>query len=133
MGQKRKIISKDGEYFTVRGVKLEFCSNTMTRAEFFGWIRSALRRLSIKWKPRSDFLKENRRAYTGTNKRIKWEYECKQCGEWKKQALVEVDHIIPCGALTKFEDIGGFCARLFTEKDGYQILCKRCHQRKTHQ
>ena len=118
--------------YTKRGVPLIRNAETMTESQFFSWLRSALRRLSIRWKPRTEFLKEIRRSYTGTNKKIKWEYPCKICKKWFIMKNVEVDHIVPCGSLKSFDDIGGFCDRLFIEKDGYQLLCKECHNMKTH-
>jgi hypothetical protein len=106
---------------------------TMTEAAFFGWLRSQLRRASLRWRPRAEALKRVRRKYVGPNKAQKWEYQCAKCQGWFKGKDVEVDHIISCGELTTFEQLGVFCERLFTEVEGYQILCKAtCHQHKTH-
>lgn len=119
--------------YTKRGIPLTRNAETMTEAAFFSWLRSALRRLSIKWKPRTEFLKSVRRAYDGPNKKIKWQYPCNKCKEWFIMKDIEVDHITPVGSLKSFSDLGGFCDRLFIEKDGYQILCKRrCHKEKTY-
>jgi hypothetical protein len=115
-----------------RGVPLTRCSETMTEKAFFSWIRSHARRLSLKWKPRSDFLKEHRRPYIGDNKRTKWEYQCRDCLGWFIQKNIEVNHIIQCGSITCFGEIGGFYERLLCEKDGYEILCKECHRRLTN-
>ena len=109
-----------------------FCNKSMTTSAFFGMIRSALRRLSLHWKPRGSYLQRMRRPYTGDNKRLKWEYQCVACKDWYPQKEVEVDHIVSVGSIKSFDDIGGFVRRLFVEEEGYQILCKPCHLQKTH-
>lgn len=105
----------------------------MTEAQFFSWIRSYARRLSIKWKPRTDYLKSVRRPYKGDNKRVKWEYPCHECRQWLILKNIEVDHIIPCGSLQSFDDIGVFYKNLLCEKDGYVTLCKPCHLKHTNE
>lgn len=132
MPKKRKVVEKDGKLFTVRGIELSHCSNTMTKAELMAWIRSHARRLSLRWKPRTDFLLEMRRSYRGVDKRTKWEYPCKNCRGWYTLKQVQVDHIIECGTLTDFDDIGDFYKRMLCEKDGFQILCKACHTERTN-
>lgn len=114
--------------YSKRGIPLTRCSETMTEAAFFSWIRSHARRLSIRWKPRTDFLISVRRiAENVSNKRIKWEYNCNHCKEWFALKHIEVDHIIPVGSLQSFEDIGQFYERLLVEKEGYRCFCKGCH------
>ncbi len=109
----------------------------MSEAAFFGWIRSALRRLSIRWAPRSEYLKANRRQILDLSRRAptrnRWEYQCELCSKWHYRKEVECDHIIECGSLKKFNDLPGFCERLFVEIDGWRILCKGCHQVKTNE
>ena len=100
---------------------------TYTVKGFFGWLRSQLRRASLRWKPRADALKEARRPYTGENKRRKWEYQCSVCGEWCNGKDVQADHIKPCGTLTCYDDLPKFVERLFCEVDGFRVLCKPCH------
>jgi hypothetical protein len=46
------------------------------------------------------------------------------------QKETQVDHIVECGSLRRFEDLPGFTERLFCEKEGLQILCRRCHGEK---
>lgn len=103
-----------------------YCSGTQTVAGFFGMIRSNLRRLSLRWKPRGDHLNSIRRPKVDGG-RSKWEYPCSMCKEWYIRAHVEVDHIVPCGSLKSFEDIGPFVQRLLCEQEGYRTLCKECH------
>lgn len=107
--------------------------NTWTEAAFWGFIRSALRAMLLKWPPRANALRNRRRPNQSNNKRLKWESQCENCGEWFKAADVEIDHIVPCGQLKRYEDLPGFVERLLCEEDGFQILCKaNCHKRKTH-
>ena len=108
------------------------CNGTMTEAAFFGMIRGCLRRAARFWKPATLCKTNARRAYKGKNKRQRWEYQCCECGEWFKGDEVQVDHIIPCGTLRCFDDIGPFCERLFCEVDGFQVMCKPHHQIKTN-
>jgi 5-methylcytosine-specific restriction endonuclease McrA len=102
-----------------------------TISRFFGFLRSALRsafnRYPVKWA----VLRAAQRAYEGTDKRIKWEYQCAKCGGWFKAKEVSVDHVVPAGSLNTFEDLAGFAERLFCGPDGLQVLHKECHAAKT--
>lgn len=106
-------------------------SNTMTEAAFWGWIRSALRRKTIMWKPIAEAKALARRSYKGTNKRRKWEYECAECKKHFADKEIAVDHIESAGSLRKAEDLPGFIERLFCEIDNLQVLCIDCHNKKT--
>lgn len=107
-------------------------SGTLTESGFFGLIRSALRRLSIRWKPRSEYLNSMRRPKVNGG-RSKFEYPCESCSKWFIKASIEVDHRIACGSIKCFEDIGPFVKRLLCEKDGFRILCKPCHLAHTNE
>lgn len=107
-------------------------AGTMSSSAFFGFIRSGLRQKSRWWKPLQAAKVKARRAYKGTNKRQKWEYKCAVCNKYFKDTFVIVDHIIPVGALSSFEDLVPFVKKLFVEENGFQILCKPCHQIKTN-
>lgn len=106
-------------------------SETMTESAFWGWIRSALRQKSRWWKPVSEAKNRAKRAYTGKNKRQKWEYECAECKQYYKGTDINVDHKIPAGTLKCANDLPGFIERLFCEVDGLQVLCTECHNKKT--
>jgi len=106
---------------------------TWTEAQFFSRIRSALRKLSMYWKPIQEARKRARRPYKGKNKRQKWEFQCAECKGWFPQKQINVDHIVPVGSLRSSDDLKGFVERLFCEDvDGYKVLCKPCHVIKTH-
>lgn len=105
---------------------------TMTESAFWSSIRSALRQKSRWWVP-IKLVKENaKRAYKGPNKLQKWEYQCAKCKEWFKDKEIAVDHVVECGELRCAADVPGFIERLFLEDlNGYQCLCKACHNEKT--
>ena len=111
-----------------------------TKARFFSFIRSALRRASGKYPNKFEALKlAKRNKPKGVEGRHRFEYLCAECGEYFQQKEVSVDHIIPCGTLQSFEDISPFCERLFCSVEGFQILCgdksvkgkQSCHSIKT--
>lgn len=100
---------------------------TATESEFFGKIRSALRRLTLSWKPIQEARKISKIAGM---KPI--HYRCTQCnGAFRK---VKIDHIVPAGSLNSFEDLPSFTRRLFEEDIKlYRALCDPCHQKITNQ
>src|SRR6478736_6895038 len=107
-------------------------ANTLTEAEYFSRIRSALRRTFRFWKPMFLALQAASRPYKGKSKNQKWEYQCAKCKKWFKRTDVEIDHIVGCGELRKLEDIPGFIERLTCEDVScYQVLCKPHHLEKT--
>jgi 5-methylcytosine-specific restriction endonuclease McrA len=106
-------------------------SGTMTESAFWSFIRSALRNKSRWWKPITECKQKARRPYTGSNKRQKFEYQCNQCKGWYPEKQINVDHIIPAGTLTCSSDLAGFIERLFCEQENLQVLCEKCHDRKT--
>lgn len=130
--KERQLI--DGVWHTKpkRGVPKPLTRNGgwMTESEYFSMIRSALRRLTIYWKPRAQCLLDARRACKKGLQ--KWEYKCASCNKWFKQKEVEADHIKEAGTLTKDSDVSGFIKRLLAEEGGWQCLCKPCHKEKTH-
>ena len=95
-----------------------------TEARYFGFIRSALRSAFQKWGPKHEAKKDAKGAYNT--------YVCAACDGWFGSSQVEVDHIVPAGALKSYEDLPGFVERMFCEKQGFQVLCKDCHQLKTN-
>jgi len=106
-------------------------ANTQSEAAFWGSVRSALRRAFRYWKPATQAKMEARRRYEGSNKRQRWEYKCAACRDWHADKNVQIDHIIPVGSLKSGDDLKGFLERL-TPEDGFQILCRPCHQTKTN-
>lgn len=101
---------------------------TWTEAAFWGFIRSGLRQISMRWPPLRDIMRRDRRPYSGTDKRTKWEHRCENCGGWFAAKFIEVDHVEPCGQLKSFADLPQFVERLFCESDNLRKLCVDCNQ-----
>ena len=104
-----------------------YASGTWSRARYFGFIRSGLRRMSVRWRPKNDALADARRPNQSDNKRLKWEFQCAECWKWFPRKAVNVHHKVPCGELRAFTDLPRFVERLFCEKDGFIILCDKHH------
>ena len=99
-------------------------SGTWTEARYFSFIRSALRSAFQRWGPKHEAKKLAKRGYN--------QYECAHCGEIYGNKDTEVDHIEPAGSLKAYEDLPSFVERMFCEVEGFQVLCKACHQVKTN-
>jgi hypothetical protein len=56
-----------------------------------------------------------------------------QARRGNKKNGIQIDHIIPAGALACYEDVVPFIMRLLVEIDGWQAMCKECHQLKTNE
>lgn len=102
-----------------------------SQAKFWGFVRAGLRAKAQRWPPRYQVLAESKRKYEGDNKRQKFEYLCNRCKEYHQQKNVEVNHIVPCGRLSSFDDLPGFVERLFCAKEGLEVICKPCHKIET--
>lgn len=112
---------------------------TMTEAQFRGWIRSQLRRMSQRWRPihmcetrvKSQATPEDKARLC--NYRIKFVYTCEKCGARVDKRRGQVDHVTPVGQLQNIErDAGKFIMRMLVEDDGaLQWLCTPCHEKKT--
>ncbi len=115
-------------------IERPFNSGTMTNAQFFGKIRSTLRKSFMYWKPIMEALKAaSRPSENKENKLLKTEYQCAICKNWFKRTDVHVDHVVECGSLRSYDDVVPFIKRLTTEgKENYQVLCKKtCHLSKS--
>lgn len=96
-----------------------------TEARYWGFIRSALRHAFTKWGPKHAAKREAKVAYN--------KYNCAACSGVFPSKEVEVDHIVPAGSLRTYDDLPGFVERMFCEAEGFQVLCKTCHQAKTNE
>jgi hypothetical protein len=105
-------------------------NGTFTESQFFSWLRSRLRRMSIYWKPIQQVRKNAQVPYVGENKRRKFSYKCENCGGLFSAQETSVHHVTECGQLKSFEDLPGFCERLFIEADqGLILICNNCHDK----
>lgn len=95
-------------------------------------IRAYLRRCWLKWPERLAALEAARRPYVGTDKRRKWWSECAMCKKWFLESEMEVDHIVPAGSFTNWElHKVSFITGLFCGRENLQVLCPKCHLKKT--
>lgn len=99
---------------------------TWTEAEFWSKIRSSLRRISMFWKPITEYKKSKQQPYKGKNKIQKYVYECEQCKWLFNSKEVEINHITPAWSLKSSDDLKWFVDRLFAE-EWFECLCRSCH------
>lgn len=132
MANKRERQQIDGKWYTKpkRGAckELTHGGNTLTDSEFIGLFVQALRKLSMRWLPRSEAWIRVRRACK--KGRQQYEGQCAECKEWHARKDVELDHKEAIGSIRKY--IMKFADKWLPEVDGWQVLCKECHKHKTH-
>lgn len=104
-------------------------AGTWTEARYWGFIRSGLRRMWMRWPAQYAVRRAAARPYAGPNKRQQWEFLCAHCKEWVMGKETNVHHKTPCGTLKCFADLAGFVERLFCEPHELELVCKRCHKK----
>lgn len=84
-----------------------------------------LRKISLRWHTRSKAIKRAR-VERGL-------YRCDLCGYMGKRGEFELDHKIPVIDVKKgFTTFDEYIDRLLPDEvDGWQFLCKTCHDKKT--
>jgi 5-methylcytosine-specific restriction endonuclease McrA len=87
------------------------------------WLIPKLRRISYMWPARNE-AKRLARVERG-------KYKCKKCSQIFGPKEVVLDHINPVVPLTGFENLGNFVESLFCKVEGFQVLCEKCHDKKT--
>lgn len=96
----------------------------------FKWIKQYIVGVSYRWPARTEAMKKARRPSKLSDKRTKWQYKCAHCKKWFKRKQVQLDHITPKGRYSK-ETFFDWLDKLFCPADGFQVLCKPCHKKKT--
>jgi hypothetical protein len=116
-------------------------AGTMTEAEYWGKVRSALRMAFRYWRPMklamNRYTRKVRVLNTKTNRmNTKKEIQCQMCMQWFREdgdVKIHKDHINEVGSLKSYDDLAEFLQRLTDENiENYQPLCKPCHDKKTH-
>ncbi len=97
-----------------------------TTARFNQFVRSALRGAWSRWPPKYQCLNDGRKTVKG--KKHKYEYQCASCKKWFKAKEIQVDHIVPVGAFTTWDE---FISKLFVGTEKLQRLCLSCHLSKS--
>lgn len=87
------------------------------------FVTHTLRRGSFRWPARGEALKLAR-IERGL-------YKCNLCSGSFKNKDIKLDHIIPIVPVKGFDNWDGFINRLFCNSEGFQVLCKQCHESKT--
>jgi 5-methylcytosine-specific restriction endonuclease McrA len=95
------------------------------------FIKSALR--GAQWPPKYECIKEAFVEYginPATGRKCKL-HLCPDCKGLFPQAGMKADHIVPVVGPEGFVNWDTFIARLYVEKEGFQAICKKCHEVKT--
>lgn len=90
---------------------------------FRTYLMSVLRKASRFWNPARECLK-NARLHRGI-------YKCAICESQVGPKEIKIDHINPVIPVEGFESWDQVVDRLFCELEGYQAICKTCHDAKT--
>jgi len=106
-----------------------------TDARFHSFIKSALRRASMRWPPKGKVLKEARtergvytcRGYNRSSHSVPNSIKV----DGKRVQNVYVDHIVPVIGPEGFVSWDEVIKRMFINSEGLQVLCKGCHDKKT--
>lgn len=105
----------------------------MSDSAFHSYIKSILRKASMRWPPLNK-VRANARVSRGM-------YKCDGCGEIVPTSIYEkgkrvknvlVDHINPIVPTTGFDSWDNVISRLFCSESNLQVLCKKCHDDKTN-
>jgi hypothetical protein len=56
-------------------------------------------------------------------------YRCELCRGLQEK--VHIDHIEPCVPLTGWDGYDGFISRMFCDPSKMQVICEKCHGKKT--
>jgi 5-methylcytosine-specific restriction endonuclease McrA len=92
-------------------------------SRFRSFLMSALRRASRFWSPARECLGRARIA--------RGMYKCENCSKVVGTKEIKIDHIDPVIPISGFEKWDEVIERLFCEEDGFQAICKECHDIKT--
>lgn len=111
------------------------CSGTWTEARYNSFIKSGIRSLTRKWKPMFDALKESQteRKINPKTGKLAMHHKCAMCGVDFPAKEVIVDHIEPISPTDHHATWDEIIERALVEKDGFQVLCKPCHQPKSNE
>ena len=103
-----------------------------TDSRYWSFLRSALRRAWTKYPNKYKVLNAAKRRKLNATGKQKYEYKCNECHNFYAGKNVSVDHITPAGSLRSYDDLAGFCSRLFCSIEELQVLCFKCHKAKTN-
>jgi len=116
-------------------VEKPYNNGQWTQSRYNSFVKSALRKASIKWPPKYQVLKESQvgKKINKRSGRLAMHHECASCKNHFPSSVCSVDHIVPIidpelGFISWDDTI----TRMFCEASGLQVLCKPCHDEKTN-
>lgn len=117
-----------------------FNGGRWTKARFDAFIRSALRKASMKWPPKYE-VRKAARVERGKYLCVGFKRKEHVVGASYKKGKrrlnnIAVDHISPISSSIRaggIIDWSAFIERLFCEKENLQVLCAECHSKKTEE
>jgi 5-methylcytosine-specific restriction endonuclease McrA len=93
---------------------------------------AALRRGSLKWKPRyTAQAKYKVQIGNFSTGRPKYGWFCEVCGVIEKKKDCQMDHRIPVIGPEGFTTLDEYADRLFCDESNLSNLCKPCHKEKS--
>ena len=98
------------------------------------FVREALRKASFRWPPRAQAIKAARvqQQINPLTGRICWYVRCAYCTMLMLEREGKVDHVSPFIPVESTgEDLNQHANRMFPTVEGFQVLCKPCHDTKT--
>lgn len=104
----------------------------LTDSQKYQRLRGALRRVTMQSYPVIAEAKLLAKRILNIDGKQTVRYVCNMCNDYFKSSEVAVDHILPAGSLKSQSDLHSFLLRLFCNKEGLQVLCDECHDRKTY-
>lgn len=113
------------------GLDRPYNGGQWTKSRFQTFIVAAIRQAHSRWGPKFVCIKD---AYIedginpATGKKCKL-HRCPQCEELFPQGMMRADHNIPVVGPEGFVDWNTLIDRMFKEKDGYNAICKECHEK----
>lgn len=111
----------------------EYNKGQWTKARFESFVKSTLRKGTMRWPPKFTVLNSAKRGklINPLSGRLAEHYECAECHFLFPAKNVVVDHILPVVDVTGFAGWDEVVDRLFCEEHNLQVLCKPCHKLKT--
>lgn len=103
---------------------MDSSNKPLNHKEIKKFLMPILRRASFRWKPRAEAL-SSARIERGL-------YKCASCENAYRKDEIHMDHVVPVIDLNDgFTTWDQVIFRLFCETQGFQVLCKNCHDVKT--
>jgi len=87
------------------------------------FVIATLRRASYRWPARTEAMRLAR-VERGL-------YKCAMCTKVHTRSNIQLDHILPVISLKGFKTWDEYIDRLLCDPEGFQVLCRPCHDAKT--